>query len=55
MNAVRLISQVDAALGEASPEFGLDAQTRSRVLCLSGPGLAWLRQEWGLDLGGAGS
>lgn len=53
--AVRLISQVDAALGEASPEFELDAQTRSRVLDLSGPGLAWLRQEWGLDLGGAGS
>jgi hypothetical protein len=48
--AVRLISQIDAALGDASPEFDLDAESRARVVALSCPGLAWLRQEWDLDL-----
>lgn len=49
--AVRLVSQLDTAMGDASPEFELDAATRARIAALSGPGLAWLRREWNVDLG----
>lgn len=53
--AVRLIGRIDAILGPDSPEFEIDADTLARIAALSSPGLAWLRQEWGLDLRATGS
>lgn len=48
--AVNLVTQLEALLGEASARYAVDAPVRDRVLALSSESLTWLSQELGIDL-----